>query len=564
MAGYLLAGFAAAGVARLRVLAARVAAERLAFLLTGPLAEQARLESLAPELVAAIGAAATVQTTPEGDALLTLIGPATPPPPAADAAPCLVPVGVISPAGRRWRPGEPTAEAEALAIDPRTAGHLLVAGQPGSGVDIVVAGLLAALAARLSPDRFGLRLVAAAHALPAELALLPHNLTRAIEPTNLAALDQLVAGLHHELARRIALRRQAPPDRPPRFPLLVVAIAELAHLPVAAVDDLRALAGAGPDHGLVLLAATSRPATLPDGYLDLFATTLALRLPDEERSIRLLGTPDAAALAEAGELLVALAGRPPVRVSGFQVTDEQLRALADRLIAAAPAEVGETAHAATTPDSEPADIDQPVVGDAAAESDDLHGNAAALDAVAGTTSTAAPPAAVGPAGAGAPTLDAQPPAGLSAPSAPGAADAGIGPATVAAAPAAVGTASTTANPSEARDGEPPPADGALARPGPLVLIECLGPLRVLAGDRVLEPAGRQPGGQRRANQLAWEALAVLAACPEGEASLWTIARALYPDEVDAVDEAYLLKRARTALNDARAFLRGQVPALTGC
>jgi DNA-binding SARP family transcriptional activator len=359
----------------------------------------------------------------------------------------------------------------------------------------------------------------------------------------------LMAGLHHELARRVTVRRQATPADTPRFPLLVVAIAELAHLPLAAVNDLRVLVGEGPAHGIVLLGATSRLAMLADGYLALFTTTLALRVADEETSIRLLGIPDAAALGAAGDLLVALPGRPPIRATGIQVSDEQLRTLAERLIA------GTTVGAASAPpvppdtaaeQTDPAGPADPALRMGAIDQDD--GEGAAID---GETE---PPAAM----AGAMAIIAAPDEsdGMSDTAGTVGADpAGTRQDVVAPASTGSADAATTAS--------SPAGTAELAETGPLVVVECLGAMRVLAGDRVLEPAGQQPGGQRRANQYAWEALAVLAACPEGEASLWTVARALYPDEVDAVDEAYLLKRARTALNDARAFLRHQVPALQG-
>ena len=80
----------------------------------------------------------------------------------------------------------------------------------------------------------------------------------------------------------------------------------------------------GPAHGLRVLAACTDPAVAGDvapGY----PSRVVYGLPDEETSVRVLGSPDAAGLAADGGMLVRLAGRAEV-IEAYQlrVLDEDL------------------------------------------------------------------------------------------------------------------------------------------------------------------------------------------------------------------------------------------------
>lgn len=215
-------------------------------------------------------------------------------------------------------------------------GHLLVAGLPGEGADIVLTGLVALIASRRHPDTLRLWTIAGPQVLPDELFLFPHwggeQGHERIDPTDSARVTALFADLREELD----LRRGEPGDTV--RPDLVVVLGELADL--IGNDDLGTtlalLAADGPGYGIRLLAATVKADRLEEGVVRHFTTRLVLHLADEAQSMRLLGAPDALDLEGGGQLLLRLtdrtprnfAGVAPMRTRGFRVGAEALAQLA--------------------------------------------------------------------------------------------------------------------------------------------------------------------------------------------------------------------------------------------
>lgn len=222
-------------------------------------------------------------------------------------------------------------------------GHVLVAGLPGEGADIVLTGLVAMIASRRHPDTLRLWTVSGPQLFPAELFLLPHWADeegyQRIDPADLGRVSALLADLREELD----LRRGEPRDTV--RPDLVVVLGELADLTDASSGPgdlgttLSILLADGPAYGIRLLAAAMRPDRLDEGVLRYFATRLVLHLAEEGQSMRLLGTPDALELEGGGQLLLRLAGHAPrhfagltpARTRGFRIGSEALVQLAQQM-----------------------------------------------------------------------------------------------------------------------------------------------------------------------------------------------------------------------------------------
>jgi len=217
-------------------------------------------------------------------------------------------------------------------------GHLLIAGAPGDGADVVLTALVAELAARHAPDELRLHALAARRALPGDLLALPHWDGARVDPADAAGVATLLAGLQRELdeRRRDAVAPRDASDAVPTRPLIALVLGELDGVDDRGLTTLAQIGQDGPPHGIRLLAATTRPAAVREELLGYFATRVVLRLPDTAQSVRLIGSPDATTLGGGGHLLLRLAGEPPRPIAGLEAGALRgLRIAAEDLVALA-------------------------------------------------------------------------------------------------------------------------------------------------------------------------------------------------------------------------------------
>ncbi|MHB8621708.1 MAG: AfsR/SARP family transcriptional regulator [Chloroflexota bacterium] len=85
----------------------------------------------------------------------------------------------------------------------------------------------------------------------------------------------------------------------------------------------------GLQHGIRLLTVTTRSADVPEQLLGHFDSRVVLQALDEDESIRLLGLPDAAELTAGGDLLLRVDGRRPIHARGFRVSPDHLGQLVE-------------------------------------------------------------------------------------------------------------------------------------------------------------------------------------------------------------------------------------------
>ena len=244
----------------------------------------------------------------------------------AQAAPCLVPLGVLY-------------DRQTYATAWRSLGHVLVVSLPGHGADTILASLVATLSARRSPEQLRIWIVGSPRALPAPLFELPH-LEQVVDPADAEALSDAIEHLRAELDWRAV-------QSGPLADLLVV-VPELASLAEHA-ESLALLAARAADLGVRLAVASADPEQAAASPLTpCFATRMVLRMQSEEMSVALLGVADAAFLAGGGRLLLRLDGREAVELYGYRVAAEHL----ERLV-----KVMRSAYAAPPPEPPvPADL----------------------------------------------------------------------------------------------------------------------------------------------------------------------------------------------------------------
>jgi DNA-binding SARP family transcriptional activator len=80
----------------------------------------------------------------------------------------------------------------------------------------------------------------------------------------------------------------------------------------------------GPRNRGVVLATTAVTEPLPEPVLDAFPARIALRLPDAEQSVRILGDPGAEELAGDGEFLLGRRDTPPRRFRSLRIEPEDM------------------------------------------------------------------------------------------------------------------------------------------------------------------------------------------------------------------------------------------------
>ncbi len=217
-------------------------------------------------------------------------------------------------------------------------GHLLVVSGPATDdAPVQLAATIAMLAACRGVDQLQLYTVCEADSPLAPLAALPQQRAVALAPQ---ARQQMLA----------ALERAIDAPREPEAPERVLVLGELASLD----DDERAilarLLAHGPTHGLRVLAATTDLSVAGEAATA-YPSRAVYAMPDEETSVRVLGSPDAAGLAADGGMLVRLGGRTAlVEAYQLRVLDEDLAAL---LAAMSGGEEAATSTASAPPRAEP-------------------------------------------------------------------------------------------------------------------------------------------------------------------------------------------------------------------
>lgn len=491
--------------------------------LNAGLAAQPRLLALAPELGARLGGAGEAWRTADHDVLVRVSGlrlaGLTPPATGRPAdAPILLPIGVL--------PGR-----ETLYANWNELGHVLVAGLPGGGAEIVLTSLIGALTARCRPDEVCVMTIASRRTLPSAIFDLPHQSRGPIDPADEHAVREVLQELRSELDRRMrSLGHDTSGEEPDaaKRPEIVVVLGEVADL-AGDVTTLELLGVHGAAHGIHLLAASIRPEALGEEFLAHFTTRVALQSLDEDASIRLIGRPDAADLGGGGDLLVRIDGRIPLRARGFRLSPEHL----DRLVkvmreaydgSADPmVEAEHTARQDIAPhDDGPRRQDPPV---ASAGAGDL------ADCVEAAES---------------PLLRNGRRAG------PGVPGNGVRPGSTGRANGLHGEPVASGVPDVASNGGDVPLE---ASDGPLpIQVRCFGTFQVRCGDRELS-ANRSDG----AYYTAWDILAFLCAQPGGTVSRERLIAALWPD----VTSGKAANRLKVSLTRLRRMLRKQVPGLTG-
>ena len=481
-----------------------------------------------------------------------------------------------------------TPNGETLYANWRELGHVLVAGLPGGGVEVVLTSLVAALTARCRPEALHLWTIARGRGLPAGLLALPHQ-RGVIEPGDGAQVGDLLGRLRAEVVRRMhEADRASDGDRPPRpaEPELVLVIGELGEIE----DDgttLELIGSQGAAVGVRLLAGTAQAGMVGADVLTHFATRLALQTLDDVESIQLVGQPDAVDLGS-GEALLRMDGRAPVRLRGFRVSAVHLADLAQLMQAAyghgpaggevkrneatgvdssAPAAASEEnvasaadgqgvaearpAHPGGPSPARTAVVADQAGGEARSQPEDAEASAADRRGAGEHRSQAMLPVewlaedeqrAIPEQGAGTVAAD-----GANEPSALPAASATGGDA---------GPPHERTEPAISDGTEAPPARGSAAEApgtGPLLQVRCFGEFVVTSDEREITPTGEEG-----ASYKAWEVLAFLAAHPDGAVSREKLLTAVWPD----VDPERAGNRMRVAMARLRALLARQVPGLT--
>jgi len=554
------------GVTNTPVVMARQERNAVTMTLAASLAVQDRIVELAEEIGHGFGGIGRAEFTPDHDVAVRISSLALarlgPPPASPPTTPlCFLPLGVLS--------GQ-----EILWANWTELRHVLIAGLPGGGPDVIFASLLAALAAHRRPDELRLWTVARRTTVPDQLRALPHQEYNLVDPDE-EQVRSLLDDLRAELLRRMRGGEQAEPDVA-HEPEIVLLVDEMGTLPRD--DTTMELIGVhGPAHGIRVIATTTNAATLAD-LLPHFTTRLVLQTLDDEESIQLLGRPEGADLGSA-DVFVRIDAREPVRVRGFQVSPEhldELVALMDaaygpqcsdarrdpraETVAASSATSTDEQHNAIWTDGPDAITPERPVGrkaetveleDDSDELTEMDSSAIVIDdrmdpissqvadAVAAALARASNRADDGSLSVSGKFEPLDGAAGAIAAD-PGQMDAGL----------EQMVASLDAEHVESPSPEPDGQDRSQA----LVDVHCFGEFSVRSGDREITPSIDE-----RVSFKAWEILAFLAAQPGGVTSRERLMTAVWPD----MDSDRAANRMRVEMTRLRAILARQVPGLPG-
>lgn len=196
----------------------------------------------------------------------------------------------------------------AHALDLRTDGpHALVGGTTGSGKSELLQSWILALAAAYSPQRLTLLLIdykggsafAGVERLPHTVGLVtdlnPHEVRRAMVSLSaeLRYRERLFA--EHKAKDLVELEKKGVAEAPPSLVIVVDEFAALVTELPEFVDGVIDVAQRGRSLGVHLILATQRPAgVIKDNLRANTNLRLALRTADENDSMDVLGTPQAA------------------------------------------------------------------------------------------------------------------------------------------------------------------------------------------------------------------------------------------------------------------------------
>ncbi len=386
-----------------------------------------------------------------------------------------------------------------LYVERDRAGLLLVAGEPHTGIDDVLATLVCQVARRQTAEALYLVTIADPQRLDPLLAELPHQRSGFVDPHDAEAVVSVLHQLQDELTRRLEVGQGDSPD-------VLLVVDEWTDLPDAdPVLDLLAREGSGA--GMRVLAGTTRCEDEGlERWVGLFGTRLVLRVPSEAASVRLLGEPGAEDLDWVGQLWPRLGDAILPRVRSFQISAahraylvEQMRARS-RATEDMPVSVGRAGEPddGEVPAAEP--VDEPAAG-ATGESDVVHAAPAGAPPVAADDAVRVQERGAGP-GTGVAHQDA--PSGEPAASEPPAVEVDV-------------EEQLVLVPAVAVPHPPGRAAGDRPRP-PRVEIRVLGGCLVLVDGETISGAARQ----------AWEIGVLLAALPPGAASWEKLASILWP------------------------------------
>lgn len=566
------------------VITARQGRNSTALTLSTGLLAQPRLLELAERFASRLGGKALASLTPDHDVLLQMAGPKlvgllTPSPDGRVEAPCLLPLGVLP-------------KGDTVYANWHACGHVLIAGLPGGGAEVVLTSVIAALAAHCRPEELRLWTIASRRTLPAQLQHLPHQCCGLADPGDHVQVNRVLEHVRAELVRRMRSAEEDAGEASARRaePEVVLVIGELDEVE----DDgatLELIGVHGPEHGVRLLAATTDAACLSEDVLAHFGTRLVLQTLDDDESIKLLGRPDAADLGS-GDLLFRIDGRLPVRARGFRISADHLDNLVRLMRGAYGDPPSTTAITAVGPDTAEAEVlpggdedsersagegvpaggpegdssepvaektgrpPSPVLDHEASRTRDGCATSAIAEAVAlagtlaggATTSDAVP--------VGQPPEEGQPSDGhrsaiLLAEAA--AIESGEPPAPAEGGDTADGrSVGITVSEATAAAGEPPDVDEEPVAEGALVQVRCFGEFVVSNGDHEIEPSL-----DGRVCFKSFEVLAFLATHPDGAVSKDKLLAALWPD----ADAERAANRMRVEMARLRALLARQVPGL---
>lgn len=492
-------------------------------------------------LGARLGGRCVVSSTPDGDIALQVSGlkqAALIVSPAHQSSELqLVPIGLL-----------PTSET--LYVNWSEVGHVLVTGQTGGGADVILTSLLATLAARRRPDDLRLWTIASHLTLPSQLAWLPHQSSGFVDPAQQARVQEALASVRAELLRRMrATEEDAERCRSSsaQDPEIVLVVGELGDLE----DDgttLEMIGAHGSAHGIRLLAASTQTDALDDPLLGHFTTRVVLQTLDDDESIRLLGQRDGKDLG-AGEFLLRIDRRSPIRLRGLRISPEHL----DELIRLMQDAYGAVA---TAEGSSNVGVDRDEAGSAAAMSEETDVRHEGL----GETDTASPPVFGDDVTPGLierrsetegveaeeedlPPTDHNPTSGVvPALDAPG---------------GDLDEMWSTDVPvqlDQEHNGHRSPALFLLHPPGvtPIVQVRCFGELTVRSGERQITPYREGSPSFK-----AWELLAFLASQPGGAIARGKLLAALWPD----LGEARAANCMHVTMSRLRDVLSEQIPGL---
>ena len=514
-----------AGLDEATVILAYQGRKVVTLLISANTASGERLVNLAASFGDRMGANLRAAITVEGDVVWQIPRITTASLPISSAADDevalpLVAMGVV--------PSQETVYANWSAL-----GHVLIAGLPGGGADVVLTSLVAELAARCRPDTLRLVVIGCRRTLPRQLAEFPHVGGEPVDSDDDAGVRRILGEVRAELLRRMRVSHsnsESSSEPVLERPELVLVTDRLD-----ALDDhgttVEMIATHGPAHGIRLLAATTESETLGEDVLPHFTTRLVLQVVDDE-SVRLLGRPDAADLGR-GEFFLWIDGREPIRLRGFRVSDAHL----DELIRLArDAQCGGSPAAPWVV----ADSADPEI--AVSRTDCSEALAAEL-----LKETAA--GALGD------------PAVLELGAADLVVSAAGGPAAQADGPPETDAVPVDTSPSpeiawvepSAEDAAEIGRDEGVQEAGPPLQIRCLGEFSVRSGDREIQPVGEDGRSYK-----SWEVLAFLAAQPGLATSKDKLLAAVWPD----IDEQRAGNRMRVAMARLRALLIQQIPEVT--